>query len=122
MKSKLEKWLNHEFSSGCCAGEDYLKFQKEAKAELKNVAKETGYVIHKFLGGHYEFSCVFKKEVEEKFCYVSISDVRFFKNRWWNSVLYRSMKHEKDFTGGMNHYCCWEDLGNSILELERSRR
>lgn len=48
MKSKLEKWLGHEFGSGCETGEDYLMFQKDAKAELKKTAKEVGYVIHKF--------------------------------------------------------------------------
>ena len=36
--------------------------------------------------------------------YMSISDVRFFKNEWYNHILFRTAKSEKDFTGGTNLY------------------
>ena len=117
MESKLTKWLNHEFSSSGETGKDYLTFQRAAKRELSSMATEAGCEIYKFNPNHYEFSCVLKKKGANAFIYVSISDVRFFRNEWWTNVLYRTMKDEKDYTGGSNHYCAWEKLPGSISSL-----
>lgn len=111
------EWLNHEFSSGCYIGDDYRKFQKQMKADLKRNVSRYGMSLHSFLGNHYEFSAVVEKN--GKFAYVRISDVRFFKNHWFNQVLFRTMQHDKDWTGGRNQYCTWTELPeclNSLLE------
>lgn len=49
MNSKLKKWCGYEFSTGISTGEDYLRFQKEAKTELKKMLSASGFEIFKFL-------------------------------------------------------------------------
>lgn len=120
MANTMEKWLNHTFSSGCETGQDYDAFQRAARADLKKQAKAVGYALHKFYPNHYEFSAVLRDETTGEFVYVSISDVRCGK-RWYDQVLYRTMAHEKDWTGGFNQYCLWPEIAQS-LERMRLRR
>ena len=96
MANTIEKWLNHEFSSGTVAGDDYKKFQRAAKADLKKKAESVGYTLHSFRPGHYEFSAVLCDTETEKFIYVAIRDVRYYGNKWYNEVLYRTMENDKD--------------------------
>lgn len=98
----LEKYLNYEFSSGCYTGEDYKTFERKYINYLKDICKIEGWELVKVNKNHYEFSAFFK--YENKYMYMSISDVRFFKNEWYNHILFRTAKSEKDFTGGTNLY------------------
>ena len=87
---------------------------------LKRIAKNNNLELHSFNKNHYEFSAVLKDIHEDKFIYVSISDVRYWKNEWYNNVLIRTMEHDKDWTGGRNHYCKWEEIGTKARELINS--
>lgn len=122
MKSKLEKWCGYEFSTGISPGEDYLKFQREAKTELRKILLDAGFEMFKFLPNHYEFSCIAKKADEDRYYYISISDVRTFRDKWWNAVLYRAMKDEKDYRGEQNHYCKWGEIGERLIALDAKKR
>lgn len=65
---------------------------------------------------HYKFSCFIKGN--EKFVYISISDVRFFRNKWFNNILIRTAESEKDYHGGVNQYTslpCLEAKIKSML-------
>lgn len=115
---ELEKYLNYEFSSGSYTGEDYKSFERKYINYLKSLCKENGWkfvVAHK---NHYKFSAFF--EINNQFIYFSISDVRFFKNQWYNHILIRTAKADRDYTGGSNHYTNLLNLTNNILNLIRS--
>ena len=114
------KWLNHTFSSGTDPLPDYVEFQRKMRFDLKRIAKNNNLELHSFNKNHYEFSAVLKDIHEDKFIYVSISDVRYWKNEWYNHVLIRTMEHDKDWTGGSNHYCKWEEIGMKARELINS--
>lgn len=114
------KWLNHTFSSGTDPLPDYVEFQRKMRFDLKRIAKNNNLELHSFNKNHYEFSAVLKDIHEDKFIYVSISDVRYWKNEWYNNVLIRTMEHDKDWTGGRNHYCKWEEIGMKARELINS--
>ena len=43
------------------------------------------------------------ENTEEKFIYISIPDVRYWENEWFSDILCRTMKYDKDWTGGQNH-------------------
>ena len=43
------------------------------------------------------------ENTEEKFIYISIPDVRYWENEWFSDILCRTMKYDKDWTGGPNH-------------------
>jgi hypothetical protein len=49
--------------------------------------------------------------------YASISDVRFFKNSWFDNVLIRTAKSKVDYTGGSNNYCKLEEINDYLLRL-----
>ena len=53
------------------------------------------------------------------FAYVSMSDVRSGGRVWYNRVLYRTMRHEKDWTGGFNNFCAWGELAEALARLYR---
>lgn len=116
---KYDKWLSHEFSTGAETGEDYKKFQRAMKADLKKQAADYGMEIFKFLPNHYEFSAVLQTVEGNAYVYVSIPDVRFWKNEWFTNVLYRRMLNESDWSGkgGQNLYCNWTDIGERAASL-----
>ena len=101
---ELKKYLNYEFSTGCYTGEDYKVFERKYINYIKSICKEYSWEFVKALKGHYEFSA-FIKNYKEQYIYISISDVRFFKNEWFGHILIRTAKNEKDYTGGQNRYC-----------------
>lgn len=107
LKRYKNKWDEHEFSTGSYAGKDYLEFQKDCRSDLKKMAKENDMELVSFNKNHYCFSAVLKDD-EDRYVYVSQSDVRFFMK---DEVLVRSMEHEKDWSGGRNTFCTWGEVG-----------
>ena len=94
-----------------------MQFQLAMKRDLIKNIEHNDLILHSFQKGHYEFSAVLKDATKDQFIYVSISDVRYFKNQWFSNVLIRTMKHDKDWSGGMNQYCHWEDIGVTARKL-----
>lgn len=117
MHKNIEKWIGIQFSSGPYTGEDYKQFQRAMRTDLRRQAREAGLELYTFSNGHYEFSAVLRNPENNRFIYVSIPDVRHWQDQWNSHVLYRTMKHEKDWTGGGNHFGTWENIGQAALEL-----
>lgn len=115
--AKVENWLGFAFSTGSTTGSDYLAFEKNMRADLKKQAEANGMELYAFHKNHYEFCAVLREKETGAFAYISISDVRFFKDEWHRSTLYRTMKNEKDWTGGANHYAPWKDIGKAVKDL-----
>ena len=74
--------------------------------------------LYSFCKNHYEFSAVVKSNKTNQFYYISISDVRYWKNEWANHILYRTMEHDKDWTGGSNRYSTLKELEENLLNLD----
>ena len=104
----LKKYLNYEFSTGCYTGEDYKTFQRKYINYLKSIAKENGWELVNVGKNHYQFSAFFK--CKDKCVYFSISDVRFWQNEWYNRILIRTAKSEKDYHGGGNNHTTLPEL------------
>jgi len=49
-----------------------------------------------------------------KYVYLSISDVRFFRNEWYNHILIRSAESERDYCGGHNNYTSLPNLQSAV--------
>ena len=73
------------------------------------MCKEYGWELVKVNKNHYEFSAFFK-DTDDNYVYFSISDVRYFQNEWYNHILVRTAKHDKDYSGGQNNYTNLENL------------
>lgn len=112
LKRNMKKWQNHKFSSGTINGDDFIEFLKDSKSDLKAMCKEHELKVYAFNKNHYCFSAVLTDG--EKFVYISQSDVRWSDP---DRILIRSMKGPRDYTGGMNQYCSWEDVGEKAVEI-----
>ena len=111
----LKKYLNYEFSTGCYTGDDYKTFQRKYINYLKSIAKENGWELVKVGKNHYQFSAFFN--YKDKYVYFSISDVRFWHNDWYNHILIRTAKHDRDYHGGNNYYTTLPTLNFGIKNL-----
>ena len=49
--------------------------------------------------------------------YMSISDVRYFPCEWVENILIRTMQHDKDWSGGTNHYTDLINFTKDIANL-----
>ena len=112
----LEKYIDYEFSSGCYTGDDYKSFQTKYINFLRSICKQNHWQLVNVGRNHYCFSA-FIKSAENKCVYVSISDVRFFTNEWYNNILIRTAKNEQDYYGGFNHRTTLKELEMKAMEL-----
>ena len=112
----LEKYMDYEFSSGCYTGDDYKSFQTKYINFLRSICKQNHWQLVNVGRNHYCFSA-FIKSAENKCVYVSISDVRFFTNEWYNNILIRTAKNEQDYHGGFNHRTTLKELEMKAMEL-----
>ena len=113
---ELKKYLNHEFSSGCYTGDDYKSFQTKYLNYLKTLCRKNHWQLVNVGKNHYCFSA-FIKSAENKCVYISISDVRYFTNEWFNHILVRTAESEVDYRGGFNNYTTLDRLEVKIAEL-----
>ena len=113
---ELEKYLNHEFSTGCYTGDDYKTFQRKYINYLRALCKEHGWELCNPSKGHYIFSA-FIRSPEGNYIYVSIPDVRFWKNQWYNHILIRCARNEKDYRGYGNNYTHLTELAQTAQRL-----
>ena len=112
----LEKYVNYEFSSGCYTGEDYKSFQTKYINYLRSICKNNHWRLVNVGKNHYCFSA-FIKSAENKCVYISISDVRYFSNEWYDHILIRMTENETDYRGGFNNYTTLSDLEGTAAEL-----
>lgn len=113
----LKKYLNYEFSSGCYTGEDYKAFQTKYINFLKAICRNNRWKLVNVGKNHYCFSAFIKGGTENKYVYLSISDVRYFSNEWYKHILIRTAKNEVDYHGGFNQYTSLENLEWNVAKL-----
>lgn len=114
--TNLKKYLGYEFSSGCYTGNDYKSFQTKYINYLKAMCKDNHWELVNVNKNHYCFSA-FIKSAEGRYVYLSISDVRYFADEWFNHILVRTAKNEVDYRGGFNNHTTLEDLDGKIAIL-----
>ena len=81
-------------------GEDFKKFFRNEKRRITENLKAIGCTNIKLDYGFYYFMGFFNSPSGQLY-YLSCSDVRHFG---YTQLLYRTAKHYKDFSGGMNQY------------------
>lgn len=119
-KDMLRKWLNRNIEDWCgVTSDEYKEFSRNYRNVLGNMGKEIGFNLHSFNNNHYCFSAVMQSNVTNQFYYISISDVRYFKDEWANNILFRTMENDRDWTGGSNRYTPLENLSENLLYLDK---
>ena len=113
---ELEKYLNYEFSSGGYTGEDYKAFERKYINYLRALCKEHGWELCNPSKGYYIFSA-FIRNCKDNYIYVSVPDVRFWKNQWYTHILIRRARSEKDYRGYGNNYTHLTELVQTAQQL-----
>lgn len=116
-KTGIEKWINYDFESSSSLTPEFAEFRKEIKKYIKNILDKNLELIMPFGSLHFAFSGFIKNKLTEKYVYFSSSDVRYWPNAWYNNLLIRTAKNEKDFTGGSNDWCRLPDISKKALLL-----
>lgn len=112
----LTPYLHREIEDmGGYTSKDYRTFERKYRNFIRNICKHNGYELTKFMGGHYEFSCFVKGN--DKYVYVSISDVRYWHNEWYRHILIRTATSDTDYHGGSNNYTTLQELENKINKM-----
>lgn len=88
------------------------QLDRKVKSYLKSILPEAK--IFGFKGGFCETSGFV--EMNGKFVYISIPDVRFNRN-WSNDILIRTARDEHDYAGGRNNYTTVERLSTDIMNM-----
>ena len=114
---KVDEWKDKPIADfGSVTSPDFKKFAKDVKKEIKSMAAKENLQLYDYLVGHYYISGILKDDTSNKYSYFNISDVRFNKS-WYDQVLIRNMKHERDYTGEQNHYTTFDKLCSGSRKL-----
>lgn len=110
----MKRYATHYFEDwGGCTSVDYKTFERKYINFIKSLMKKNGGELISANKNHYCFSAVVKRS-DGQLVYISISDVRYFKNEWLRNILVRTMAHEEDWTGGSNHHTNIDNLEKAI--------
>ena len=112
----MKNYLTYTFESSCYKTPEFKSFARKYKNAIKK-ALGPDYEIIDWLTGHFFTSAFIKKNTTGKLIYISCSDVRYFRNQWYNNILIRTAAHNKDYTGGYNHYTTLDHIKNSAAML-----
>lgn len=113
----IKQYQGHKFQTSCDKTKEYADFEKQCKKELRAQCKKAGFALNKFKPNHFCWTAVLEKD--GKYVYVSLPDVRFWK--WYDEVLVRTMAHDKDWSGGPNNYCSFDEIGDTATRLHEWR-
>lgn len=123
MKNKMKKWVGYDFGRNGWSenrenhSDAFDQFVRDFRSYMKAEGKRLRLTPLPFKANWFITSGFVLNEKSGKMAYWSISDVRYFKDEWYNHVLYRTAENEKDYTGGSNHFCELPDLMESIMDL-----
>jgi len=115
-KKDIRSWIGYTFRSSSGLTEEWAEFSKAIKKELKKI---DGYDLVSYSRGHFFFSAFLKNTTTGKLVYISSSDVRFFKDEWYNRLLIRTAQHDKDFTGGANYMTLFSKIKEHADKLTK---
>lgn len=113
----IENWLGYSFESSSGLTPEFAEFRREVKRYIKKILPEELELIMPFGSLHFEFSGFIKNKKTGKFVYFSCSDVRFFKDSWYDDLLIRTAENEKDYTGGSNNSCKITEVSEKAKQL-----
>lgn len=109
-------WLDYEFESSSTLTPEFALFARQFKNYIKKAISPNLKLVS-FSRGHFEVSGFIQNPNTDLFAYFSTSDVRYFKNSWFNNILVRTASSDKDYTGGRNNTCALPNLAVKLAEL-----
>lgn len=103
------------FVPPCADTRDFGNFARHLRTALKKECAKHGLTLKKFNRGHFECSA-FVEAPSGKTCYLHINDVRDEASAF-ERVLYRIVRDERDFSGGVNHFAPFATVVEKVAQL-----
>ena len=122
MKLKTTKWSNFDFNTDGWSSthenrnDAVRQLVRDMRSDLRKLLKGSEWELHNLKRNGFMVSGFFRNKVSGNFIYVRVSDVRHFD--WFDSVLVRTAKHDRDWTGGTNHFFSFDVL---VYNLDKVR-
>jgi hypothetical protein len=118
LENFVKKYKNVLFESSSFETPVFAKFASSFRRALRKDVKESPFEVVRLSKGHFEISGFLKHKESGKFIYFAIPDVRWSTlGTWYDHVLYRTAKDDRDFTGGHNNFCPLSKLLDSAEAL-----
>ena len=102
MSNKLSEIFKIEFISSTGVTEQYKAAKRLFRSRMKRLFPEDEVIIGSC--PHFEFTGFIKRS--ERYVYFSTGDLRW---KLMDSMLVRTAKHDKDWTGGHNNFVQYND-------------
>lgn len=100
---QIKALLQRGFQSSSGKTPEFAAFTRLFKKHFAKELETVGATLKVFSVGHFYVSGFF--QLNEQLFYFSISDVRMYTdNGHWGSMLIRTAKNMKDYSGGTNTY------------------
>jgi len=99
----MKKWIGKEFESSSSKTLQFTNFARDFKKAIKKQLIGIGAELVKYNINHFEVSGFIKLK-NNQLIYFNTLDVRYSQDSWFNSLLCRTAKDLKDYTGGRNYY------------------
>lgn len=111
--NKSLRLLRKGFESSSQTTPEFLAFFRTFKSELTNILTAKGCTKIEIGKGHFYVSGFFTAPSGQVY-YISLSDVRSFRedDMCFGSLMYRTAKDYKDYTGGSNQWVSLDKVQN----------
>ena len=111
-------YIRHNFESSSGLTPDFAAFASSVKKALKKDCENAGLELAKFHRGHFDVFGFIRNPRTDRLVYVSIGDMRGgYGGHPLDQILYRSVKHLDDYSGGQNRYASLTSLVERVKEL-----
>jgi hypothetical protein len=121
---KARKWVGYDFNNRGWStthenrSDAFAQFIRDTRSDLKRMLKGTGWELKTgWKGNWFTTSGFLYNESLDRWVYISISDVRYWQDSWFERLLIRTAEHEKDYTGGRNQYCNFYDIPEQLERM-----
>ena len=112
----IRAWLGYRFESSSGLTPEFALFARAYKKHITDLLGN-GFSLAAWSRGHFEASGFVKNKTTGHLAYFSCPDVRVWLDQWYNNILVRTAKDEKDYTGCTNNYCTLDTLSEAITRL-----
>ena len=120
MDKFLKEFDGHIFvDEGAYCSNDFKTFARKFKNYLKRTLPANFEIVDHYCGHYY--LCGFVKN-GNNYAYYSWTWNRYSPVRPSQSILVRTAKNERDFTGGFNQYTELENLPQAIVKITAENR
>lgn len=123
MKSK--KWVGFDFNhSGWSTSHEnkstaFEQWVRDTRSDIRTMLKGTGWKLVRWQGNWFIASGFLYNTELDRYVYISVSDIRYWQDAWFNRVLIRTATSDRDYTGGRNQYCAFINIPEKLEEMFR---